>query len=65
MRRAIKEKFKRLEHSNIIEKVKGSEDWIRNLVVVSKNNVKVLLCLDACIENQKRIKSYTHFIFYD
>lgn len=48
MRRAIKEKIKHLEHSNIIEKVKGPQDWKRNFVFVPKKTGKVILCLDAC-----------------
>ena len=48
MRRAIKEKIKHFEHSYIIEKVKGAQDWKRNLVVVPKKTGKVILCLDAC-----------------
>ena len=48
MRRPIKEKIKHLEHSNIIEKVKGPQDRKRNLVVVPQKTGKVILCLDAC-----------------
>ena len=51
MRYAIKYEIKRSAHLNLIDKVKGSKEWIRNLVIDPKSIRKLRLYLDACIIN--------------
>ena len=45
LRKDIRAELKRLEEADIIEKVKGPQEWISNFVIVPKVNKTVRLCL--------------------
>ena len=48
----LKKELDRMEKLGIIEKVEKSTDWVNALVVVSKSNGKLRVCLDPQPLNQ-------------
>ena len=59
LRDKLRDQLQRIEKLNIIEKVSEHTDWVNSLVIVSKRNGKLLICIDPHDLN-KAIK-HQHF----
>ena len=56
----VKEELVRMEKDNVIQKVEEPTDWVAGMVVVSKQNGKVRICVDLtqlnkCVKRERHI----------
>ena len=58
----VKAELTRMENQQIISKVEGPTDWCSGMVVVSKPNKKVRICVDLTHLNNKCVRRERHIL---
>ena len=46
LRRKVKEELKRMEQMDVVERVHEPTDWVNSMVIVTKSNGKLRICID-------------------
>lgn len=61
LRNILKEELDNLEHNNIICKVEEPTEWVSSIVLTTKKNGKIRLCIDPRKLNQAIMRSHYQF----
>lgn len=53
LRSKLKDELNQMEKLNVIERVQEPTDWVNSMVIVTKPNGKLQICIDPCDPNKR------------